>query len=546
MVSGGRLVEYRTLDNEYKKIKVGVKNLDDAVLELGSLKKLAPRVPFYDKSVLYKAIMNNDYLTLRQFSRFFYKTSGIYQKLCQYVSFMYRYDWYIVPEIFDDSVKEEKILKDFSKMLNFLDNSYIKKICGEMALKVLIDGCYFGYIVPSNDAVVIQELPIEYCRTRYSVMGVPAIEFNMAFFDTFRDVNYRMRVLNLFPDEFKKGYALYKQNKLQVDPISESRIYPVEGQGCPSNGWYLLEPGAAFKFNLNGSDIPAFVNIIPYILDLDAAQDLDRRKQMQQLLKIIIQKLPLDKNGDLIFDNDEAIDIHNNAVAMLKRAIGVDVLTTFADIESIDMSDKNTTTTRDDLAKVERTLYNNTGTSKNIFNTEGNLALEKSILEDESTIRNLLLQFVIFFDRIIQDKNSNKKKYAFRFYMLETTQYNYQNLSKLYKEQAQMGHSKILPQIALGHSQSFILNTAHFENEILHLAELMLPNLMSSTMNLADLMGKSGENNSQNNQSKTGEQNKSGSQIKPAAGAEKKEAGRPEKADDEKSEKTIQNKESMS
>ena len=59
---------------------------------------------------------------------------------------MYRYDWYIVPEIFDNSVKEEKVLKDFSKMLNFLDNSYIKKICGEMALKVLIDGCYFGYI----------------------------------------------------------------------------------------------------------------------------------------------------------------------------------------------------------------------------------------------------------------------------------------------------------------------------------------------------------------------------------------------------------------
>lgn len=47
------------------------------------------------------------------------------------------------------------------------------------------------------------------------------------------------------------------------------------------------------------------------------------------------QKLPLDKNGDLIFDVDEARDIHNNAVAMLKRAIGVDVLTTFADIEKL-------------------------------------------------------------------------------------------------------------------------------------------------------------------------------------------------------------------
>lgn len=546
MLGGGRLVEYRTLDNEFKKIKVGVKNLDDAVLELGTLRKVMPKAPFTDKGALYRAIMNNDYVTLREFSRFFYKTSGIYQKLCQYVSFMYRYDWYIVPEIFDNTVKEEKILKDFSKMLNFLDNSYIKKICGEMALKVLIDGCYFGYIVPSNDAVVIQELPIEYCRTRYSVMGMPAIEFNMAFFDTFRDVNYRMRVLNLFPDEFKKGYALYKQNKLQADSLGDPRVYPVEGQRCPSNGWYLLEPGAAFKFNMNGSDIPAFVNIIPYILDLDAAQDLDRRKQMQQLLKIIIQKLPLDKNGDLIFDVDEARDIHNNAVAMLQRAIGVDVLTTFAEVESIDMADKNTTTTKDDLAKVERTLYNAAGTSKNIFNTEGNLALEKSILEDESTIRNLLLQFVIFFDRIVQDKNSNKKKYAFRFYMLETTQYNYQNLSKMYKEQAQMGHSKILPQIALGHSQSFILNTAHFENEVLHLAELMLPNLMSSTMNLADLMGKNEQNGNNNNQSKTGEQNNSGSNKKTAAAGETKEAGRPEKADDQKSEKTIQNKESMS
>jgi hypothetical protein len=35
---------------------------------------------------------------------------------------------------------------------------------------------------------------------------------------------------------------------------------------------------------------------------------------MQKLLKILVQKLPLDKNGDLIFDVEEARDIHNNAV----------------------------------------------------------------------------------------------------------------------------------------------------------------------------------------------------------------------------------------
>jgi hypothetical protein len=128
----------------------------------------------------------------------------------------------------------------------------------------------------------------------------------------------------------------------------------------------------------------------------------------------------MDKNGDLIFDVDEARDIHNNAVAMLKRAVGVDVITTFADVDSIDISDKNTSASTDDLDRVERTVYNAMGVSRNLFNTDGNLSLEKSILDDESTMRNLLLQFNIFFDRIV-DKKSSNKKYNFRFVMLETT-----------------------------------------------------------------------------------------------------------------------------
>jgi hypothetical protein len=104
------------------------------------------------------------------------------------------------------------------------------------------------------------------------------------------------------------------------------------------------------------------------------------------------------------------------------------------------------------LAKVERTVFNALGISQNVFNTDGNLSLEKSILNDEGTLRTLLLQFEIFFDRITQSMSVARKKYNFRLYMLETTQYNYKELSKLYKEQVQIGYSKMLPQIALGHS----------------------------------------------------------------------------------------------
>lgn len=533
---------------DYNKIKVGPKNLDDAILNLGSLKKSAPGHPYTNKGVIYQAIIDKDYQTLREISNFYYDISGIYERVCNYFAFLYRYDWYVVPDIKDDTVKEEKVLKDFSKVLNYLDNSYVKKMCGDIALEVIKNGCYYGYVVENGDCITLQQLPPEYCRSRYYVNGVPAIEFNMRFFDRFADPGYRMKVLNLFPDEFKKGYMLFKQGKLTDDITGERTTGFYTGKN--TEGWYLLDPTYAIKFNFNNSDSPLFVNAIPAIIDLDQAQDLDRRKQMQKLLKIVVQKLPMDKNGDLIFDIDEARDIHNNAVEMLKRAVGVDVITTFADVDSIDMSDKNTTTSKDDLEKVERTLFNSLGISQNLFNTDGNLSLEKSILNDESSVRNLLLQFQMFFDKIVRRKGGGGSKYSFKMYLLETTQYNYKELAKLYKEQTQLGYSKMLPQIALGHSQSFILNSVCFENDILHLSQIMIPPLMSSTLNGQDIQNLGNSNKTDKNN--TQKQSEGQTQNQPAAAGQKKvqtetkAAGRPEKADDQKSEKTIQNKESMS
>lgn len=527
---------------EYGHIKSGTKQLADAVINLGAIEKSTKG--YVSKGVVLKALFDNDVPKLREISNYFYKTNGIYQRLCNYVATMYRYDWYVVPEVYKEETKGEEIVKDLHKVLNFMDNSYISKICGEMALGVVKNGAYYGYLVPTSTGVIVQELPINYCRARYNVGNLPAVEFNMRFFDVaFPDTNYRMKVLNLFPEEFKKGYHAYKKNLLKDEYAgTSSGIISSEWRRRDESGWWQLDPDKTVKFSFpnggNGAaDLPLFINVIPAILDLDAAQDLDRRKQMQKLLKIVVQKLPLDKNGDLIFDVDEARDIHNNAVEMLKRAVGVDVLTTFADIESIDMSDKNTTATQDDLAKVERAVYNASGTSQNMFNTDGNMALEKSVLNDEGMVRALLLQFEVFFDRIAQSKSANRKKYNFRLYMLETTQYNYKELAKMYKEQVQLGYSKMLPQIAMGHSQSSILNTAYFENEVMNLSELMIPPLMSSTLNMQDLKGGSGSSGSSSSQKPSGS---SGS----AGGAAK--AGRPEKPNDQKSEKTIKNKESMS
>ena len=493
---------------DFAKIRVGVKSVSDAILKLGDLRRVNPQLA--DKEQVLRAIHYGDLERMRDISNYFYKISGIYQRLCRYMAYMYRYDWLVTP-YYSDLIKPDKLLDGFNKVLTYLDKFEAKKFFGDVALKVIKNGCYYGYLIARDGTVVVQELPPKYCRSRFMVNGQPVVEFNMKYFnDMFTDAEQRMRMLKVFPPEFEKGYKLYKQGKLKPDfPGDES-------------GWYLLEVGSVIKFNLNGEDFPPFIAVIPAIIDLDAAQDLDRRKMQQQLLKIIIQKMPIDKNGDLVFDVDEAQQLHNNAVQMLSKAIGIDVLTTFADVDVADMADNKTSTTTDDLEKVERTVYNEAGVSQMQFNTDGNIALEKSILNDEASMWNLIQQFETFLNVLLIPYNRSPKKVTYRAQILPTTIYNYKDLAKQYKEHTQLGYSKMLPQVALGQSQSAVLATAYFENDILDLVNVFIPPLMSSTMN-ADVL-----NRKQNN-AESGDG-----------------AGRPEKEDDEKSTKTIQNKESMS
>ena len=492
---------------DFSKVKIGIKSVSDAILKLGDLRRSNPSLA--DKEQVLRAIRYGDLQKMREISKYFYKVSGIYQRLCRYMAYMYRYDWIVTP-YYTDLIKPNKLLDNFYKVLTYLDKFESKKFFGQVALKVVRDGCYYGYLITRKGSVVVQELPQRYCRSRLIIGGRPAVEFNMAYFDDFfTNTQQRNQILKIFPPEFEKGYKLFKQGKLKP-------AFPGD-----TVGWYLLDINAVIKFNLNGQDFPPFISVIPAIIDLDAAQDLDRKKMQQQLLKIIIQKMPLDKNGDLIFDVDEAMQLHNNAVQMLSKSIGIDVLTTFADVDVADMADKRTSTTADDLQKVERTVFNEAGVSQMQFNTDGNIALEKSILNDEASMWNLIQQFEIFLNFLLLPFNTSPKKVQYRVQMLPTTIYNYKDLAKQYKEHTQLGYSKMLPQIALGQPQSAVLANAYFENDILDLVNVFIPPLMSSTMN-ADVLNRKNNN---------GDSEGGG-------------AGRPEKPDDEKSTKTMQNKQS--
>ena len=82
-----------------------------------------------------------------------------------------------------------------------------------MALKVIKNGCYYGYKIYNNNQLSIQELPSKYCRSRFKVDLKPVVEFNMKYFDdAFKDAKQKMRMLDFRKNLKKDIYYINKVN----------------------------------------------------------------------------------------------------------------------------------------------------------------------------------------------------------------------------------------------------------------------------------------------------------------------------------------------
>lgn len=75
---------------DYNKIKVGRSVLrDDAFLNTDYLRPKQRRIKRPD---IERAIEQQDIKRIREISQYFFYSNGIYQRLCRYMAYLYRYD----------------------------------------------------------------------------------------------------------------------------------------------------------------------------------------------------------------------------------------------------------------------------------------------------------------------------------------------------------------------------------------------------------------------------------------------------------------------
>jgi hypothetical protein len=80
---------------------------------------------------------------------------------------------------------------------------------------------------------------------------------------------------------------------------------------------------------------PFFLNVIPSTIKYDEAVSTEQEREKEEIRKILIQKIPHLSDGRLLFEPDEAEEMHRGAVGMVKNNQNTTVLTTYADVDSI-------------------------------------------------------------------------------------------------------------------------------------------------------------------------------------------------------------------
>ena len=487
-----------------KSKEYGTNALANAVLELEKFGQ-SVKVNKLTQDVIVRAIETKDMETLTFLSNYFYEVSGVYKRLVNYFAGMLPFDWVTYPHfLLTENADKMKVLEQQAKILDFFDNLNIQTTFTDINMEILLNGVFYGYFKTSSDNsfTSIQKLPANYCRSRMSFNNQPIVEFNVKYFTTYRDATTRLQVLTAMPKELQTGYDQYLKGNIEQD---------INDRGY----WVVLDPDYSMYYTFSNSHIPFFVATIPAILDLEKAKQLDMTKTMQQLLKIIVQKLPLDKNNELIFDTDESRELHENAVNMIRTAVNVDLLTTFAEVEVLDLDNASKASSSSDaLARVERGIFNEAGVSQMLFATDGNLALASSIKNDESLMFFLKNQYQNRLNDLLVFLFKNEKG-KFLIELLDTTIYNRDDQRSAFESLGKSGYCKILPPIAAGISQTMAISLIKYENDILELQNNLIPLSISSTQS---------SNDSTDDDSSTAN----------------------EKLDEELTEKTIQNKESMS
>lgn len=457
-------------------------------------------------------IRSGELSAIRELSRYYYRTNARYRNNIDFLAALPLYDTVVTPVYELGKGSKVQITKAFYNACSFIEALDVKNTLSRITREWLKGGVYYGILQEQGDKVVIQDLPMEYCRTRFKDFNnLSILEFNINYFNlAYTEDDMREAAVANFPEPIQKAWRLWKARRL-TDP------------------WVLLPASVGgVTFCFSEDQTPLFIAAIPELAKLKDAIGREEQRDENELYKLLIQRMPIDSDGHLVFELDEVAEIHAGTANMLKDLDTVDVLTTFGETSLESLQDTSAASQSNNrLEKYAKNTWDALGTSELLFNAENSSSLAYVIKRLESIMRTYLNMYDTWIRYLINTRFS-RTGLSFDFEILPTTVFNIKDYQGQYLSGAQFGYSKMRAGVAMGVKQRDLISMIDFENEFLKLDEIMKP--LSSSYTQSNEKSEEKNNSTEKNSS---------SSVSTKDLTNK--GGRPELADEEKSEKTQAN-----
>ena len=448
------------------------------------------RIRDYTPEKIERIITSGSLAEQQALSRNFFYKDGYYKQIIIHYATLLKYAGLLIPNpSLGKKLSTSHISKRYYNAIDYVEKMNLPVFLTDCATRALIDGCYYGVIVQlDKQNFSVLDLPSGYCQTRYKDLnGDDLIEFDVSYFNSIVDLTAKEQALASYPKFIRDAYKKWQKQK-------------------SSNSWVIIpsDIGICFPF-FDGR--PLFLSVIPASLEYDDAIQTERDRDAEEIRKILVQKIPHLQDGRLLFEPDEAAEMHAGAVGMLKGNKNISVLTTYADVDAV-VSKTTGESTSKTLEQIEKNIYAQAGVSGQIFSSTGSSTLDASIKNDIALMMYLANKFSRFITNSINRIYGNTN-ITFKYQILPVSIHNMDKFVDQSFKLSGSGYSYLLPVVALGLSQRDIVNLKELENDVLKLGEKLIP-LSSSYTQSSD-----------------------------------NPTGRPKLDDNEKAEKTIKNEESL-
>lgn len=448
-----------------------------------------------------QSIINSGSLEAQsELSNNYIAANGFYKEIVVHYSTLLKYSGILIPNpALGKSLQDKAIAKRYYNAMNLVENIALQELGPYIAYRTLRDGIYFGAVQTlDKEAFALLDLPRGYCRTRFKdVHGNNIVEFNVSYFGTIIDDADRRAALNTYPKVISSYYRKWSKNSEKLSK------------------WLFLPSDIGVAFNLFDAR-PYFLSIIPSTIQYDQAVENELDREIEEIKRLVIQKIPHLNDGTLLFEPDEVQVMHEGTVKMLQKSNPrTSVITTYGDVDvpSLKSSDASTSNV---LKNMMQSVYASAGVSGEVFAASGSSSLGTSLKNDTALMMVLANKIATFISSIVNSVHGNGS-IQFKYTILPITHYNDTDYADSYFKYAGSGYPLMLPAIALGISQRDLSNIKDLENNVLKLQDSLIP--------LSSAYTQSGKGNQGDD-------------------SDSDEGGRPPKDDLDKTDKTIQNKES--